>query len=769
VAGSVAELVVRITSDVASAVKGMGQVESQSSKMQNGIKKAALPAAAALAGIGVAAVAAGRAAADDAQSQAILANNLDKAAGATKAQVQATEDHIAAMALATGVADDKLRPAMSNLVLATKDVATAQDALGVALDVSAATGKDVETVSAAMAKAYAGNTGSLARLVPSLDKATLASGDMNAIMGELASTTGGAAAAAAGTAAGQMQIMQVQMDEAQESIGTALLPALSALAVLLTQVAQFVQQHSTATKVLVGIVAALAAAILVANAVIKVNAIVTNLAAIAQSSAASKGLLYRAALLVQAAASGIAAVAARALGIAIAFATGPIGIAIAVIALLVAGIVLLYRNSETARNIIDGVWKAISGFVTTAVSKILGVLRNLPGQIQGVFTGAASMLTDIGRSIVEGLGAGIEAAKAWLMGKVNAIADSIPGWLKKRLGIASPSKVTAKIGKQVAQGLAKGMDDGVAGVKAVADDLAAAVTEAMEARFKSDKRAARESRQVMAAVDDETQALIRNARKRQQVYKDLAQARDDLASAVDVRDKYAASITASARAFGAITNLADKEATSAEAILADMRARVEQTGKFQQLLATLTAAGLSQANIKALADAGVEAGSAIAQGLADGGPAAIAEANALQAQLDATAAALGTDTAATMYQAGVDSAQALVDGLVLDQERLDAYAEELAKRLAKAIRKALRKALRGGGGGGAGQDASTLAFIPRTTSSSVAPMVPAGRGTRAAPAQVNHITVQGAVDPEATARQIRRILAGHDRRVGLAS
>lgn len=767
---SVAELVVRITSDVSSAVKGMGQVESSTGRMQAGIKKAALPAAAALAAIGVAAVSAGRAAAEDAQSQAILANNLAKSAGATKAQVQATEDHIAAMSLATGVADDKLRPAMSSLVLATKDVATAQSALGVALDVSAATGKDVETVSAAMAKAYAGNTGSLARLVPSLDKATLASGDMNAIMAELASTTGGAAAASAGTAAGQMQIMSNQMDEAQESIGAALLPAMSALAVALTSVATFTQEHTTATKVLVGIIAALAAGILIANAVLKANAIVTELVALAQSSAAKKGLLYRAALLVQAAASAVAAVAARALGIAIAFATGPVGIIIGLIALLVAGLVLLYQKNQTVRNAIDSAWSAISGFVTSAVNKILDVLRALPGQIRGVFTGAADMLTSIGRNIIEGLGAGIDAAKQWLMDKVNAIADSIPGWLRKRLGIGSPSKVTALIGRQVMQGLEQGMEDGVAGVKALAEKIATTVTEAMAAKFKSDKRAARESRKVMAAVDDETQALIRNAQKRQQVYKDLAQARDDLASAVDVRDKYADSIRASAAAFGSITNLADKEATSAEQILADMRARVEQVGAFQSLLATLTAAGLSQANIANLANAGVEAGSAIAQGLAEGGPSAIAEANALQTQLDASAAALGTNTAATMYQSGVDAAQALVDGLVLDQEALEKRADELAKALAKAIRKALRKALQGAGGGGGGGGADVLAFVPRATSAATAPMVPSARGvSRAAgPAPVN-IVVNGAVDPEATARQIQRILGGHARRVGLAS
>ena len=50
------------------------------------------------------------------------------------------------------------------------------------LDVSAATGKDVETVANAMAKAYDGSTGSLKKLIPGLDQATLKTKDMSAIM-----------------------------------------------------------------------------------------------------------------------------------------------------------------------------------------------------------------------------------------------------------------------------------------------------------------------------------------------------------------------------------------------------------------------------------------------------------------------------------------------------------------------------------------------------------------------------------------------------------
>jgi enoyl-CoA hydratase/carnithine racemase len=131
---------------------------------------------------------------------------------------------------------------------------------------------------------------------------------------------------------------------------------------------------------------------------------------------------------------------------------------------------------------------------------------------------------------------------------------------------------------------------------------------------------------------------------------------------------------------------------------------------------------------------------------------------------------MGTDTATTMYAAGEQSAQGLVDGLVLDQERLDKRAKELAEQMAKAIRKALRQAMKKGGGGGSGNGAGTLSLVPALAASSTAPAVPTATGraasTSAAPGPT--IIVNGAIDPEATARQIRRVLAGHDRRMGLA-
>ena len=129
----------------------------------------------------------------------------------------------------TGVLDDDLRPAFQSLIVATGSVTAAQKGLNTALDVAVGTGSDVKSVTKAIAKAYAGNTASLAKMVPGIDKAVLASKDLNAINEELARLFGGQAATAAGTYAGQMKILAASAADAQETIGGGLMRAIAEL------------------------------------------------------------------------------------------------------------------------------------------------------------------------------------------------------------------------------------------------------------------------------------------------------------------------------------------------------------------------------------------------------------------------------------------------------------------------------------------------------------------------------------------------------------
>lgn len=127
----------------------------------------------------------------------------------------------------TGVLDDNLRPAFQTLLTATADVTKSQKALTLALDISAATGKDLGSVSSALAKGFSGQTTALSRLGAGLSKATLASGDMDAIMGELNAKFSGQATAAVQGYSGQIQLLNVALANSAEIIGKDLLDSIN--------------------------------------------------------------------------------------------------------------------------------------------------------------------------------------------------------------------------------------------------------------------------------------------------------------------------------------------------------------------------------------------------------------------------------------------------------------------------------------------------------------------------------------------------------------
>jgi hypothetical protein len=139
------------------------------------------------------------------------------------------EAYIANLQKTTGVLDDNLRPAFQSILTATGDVALSQKALGLALDISAGTGKDLGAVSIALAKGFGGQTTALSRLGAGLDKATLASGDMDKITTILTGKFKGQALEAVKGYAGQMALLQVASANSAEIIGEGLLDAVSSL------------------------------------------------------------------------------------------------------------------------------------------------------------------------------------------------------------------------------------------------------------------------------------------------------------------------------------------------------------------------------------------------------------------------------------------------------------------------------------------------------------------------------------------------------------
>ncbi len=171
---------------------------------------------------------------EDQKSQALLANSLRNTVGATDNAIAGVERHITALQKQFSVADDELRPAFGRLAAAFNSTTIAQEAMQVALNVSAFASVDLATASEAIIKASQGQYKAITKLVPGIGAATLATKDFGKITDKVSKLTGGAAATRAETLEGKMMGLKIAFGEVMETLGYALLPVMEKFATLVT-------------------------------------------------------------------------------------------------------------------------------------------------------------------------------------------------------------------------------------------------------------------------------------------------------------------------------------------------------------------------------------------------------------------------------------------------------------------------------------------------------------------------------------------------------
>jgi hypothetical protein len=310
------------------AIAQFKQLETTSEKAQFAIKKAAVPAAAALGGLALALGDATKAAMEDQQEQAALALTLQNVTGAGAAQTAQIEDQISAMSRASGIADTEYRKSLEALVRGTKDVDLAMKDMNLVMDISTALQMDSSTVADALAKAYQGNFKALRGLTPEMATMIKEGASLNEVMDVLGGTFGGATANAADTAAGKMKILSNSIGETKESIGAALLPVVEAVLPILNKFAMWAQDNPQAFLAIAGAIGLVAAAIVATN---------------------------------------------------IAMALNPFALIAAGVALLVAALVVAYNKFEWFRTgvnaIINGILGAFESVVNGAIMMVNGIIR----------------------------------------------------------------------------------------------------------------------------------------------------------------------------------------------------------------------------------------------------------------------------------------------------------------------------------------------------------------------------------------------------------
>jgi hypothetical protein len=342
---------------ISKAIKQFEQLEGAGAKANFALQKAALPAAAAVAGLGYALFGATQSAMEDQAAQVELARTLSISTSATDAQIKANEDLISKMSMASGIADDDLRPALASLARGTKDMGKAQEGLSLAMDISTATGKGLAEVSDALAKAYGGNMKGLKALSPEMAALIKDGADLSTVMDVLGGTFGGATEAAANTAEGGMKRLGIALAETKESIGAALIPVIEKLLPYLITFGTWAQSHTGVLLAIAAAIGVIAGAILLYNVAIGVATTVNTLFALSMTAAQ------------------IATVGFATLGIAV----------------LIAALVALYLKFDFVKTAVDAIFKAMLVSGKFLVDMLVSYFSGLYSAFKTVFNGIAAL------------------------------------------------------------------------------------------------------------------------------------------------------------------------------------------------------------------------------------------------------------------------------------------------------------------------------------------------------------------------------------------
>jgi len=376
------------------AINDFKKLETTGQKASFAIKKAAVPAGLALAALGAVAFDAVKAFAEDDAAAQKLATTLTNVTGATDSQVKSVEDFISKTSVAAAVADDELRPALDSLVRGTGDVTKAQELMGLALDVSAGTGKDLGAVSDALSKAFNGNFKALKALDPALATLIEDGATTDEVFAALGKTFAGQASTAANTTQGKMKNLGIQMGELKESIGAAVAPLAEKLIPQLLKFSTWASNNKGLIVAIGATIGVLAAAIIALNAGLAIyNTIQALTLAINTALTASFSALW--------------------------IATGAV-----VILAIIAALVALQVKFNIFGKAIDGIkagfnaWWGVVKFVFGAIKSGFEELRGLG---EAIFEGIGGAFKGVINAVISNLEKGLNAAIKGL----NIILDGI--------------------------------------------------------------------------------------------------------------------------------------------------------------------------------------------------------------------------------------------------------------------------------------------------------------------------------------------------------
>jgi hypothetical protein len=453
--GNAVSLVIKIVTDASKASKGIDEAAGGFDKFNAGMKNLQGPALgtiAAIAGIGIATT---KSASDSEQAMGALDAVFGKNADTVKKWADSAAKDLGLSKTQYAELASKAGASLKNMGLGGQEaLAGTKDLLTLGADLAATYGGTTSDAVNALTAALRGEADPAEKYGLALSQtrvnAELAAKGMSGLTGEAATTAkaqtilqlatdqaGGAMgqfARESDSAAGSQQIATATFQDATAALGQALLPVVVLVADAFAAMAKWIGENTTLVGIIVGVILALAAAIVIYNAAMSIGAIVTW----AMNAA---------------------------------WLASPITwIIIAVIALVVA-FVLLWNKCEGFRNFFVGMWSAITGaakaawtgitsatsaaisFITSTVRSVVAVVMAVWNAILNSGKAAWEALKNIVVSVINAILHPVRALQDAFAGVVSAV-QSVISWISKikipnlggLAGKAAPAGVAVGVG-----------------------------------------------------------------------------------------------------------------------------------------------------------------------------------------------------------------------------------------------------------------------------------------------------------------------------------
>ena len=278
--------------------------------------------------------------------------------------------------------------------------------------------------------------------------------------------------------------------------------------------------------------------------------------------------------------------------------------------------------------------------------------------------------TSAGASVGAGLVSGMSGSTGTVGAAARAMAAAITAGIREEMQIASPSKKTTALAKDIGKGLIVGLTGSQAKIKSTAADLAKDIRTAFSGKKESG---------LVRYVDKQTDKLLAAAKKR-----------DAIASKIAEAKAFASDVTKSAREGASLSGLGlEPDQVSAGSIKAGLAGKLAQIKQFTRYIDILAKKGLNKGLLRQILNMGPEAGYAYASALVGADKGTFKQINALQSQIDSSTTALGKSGADKLYDSGKNASKSFLTGLLSQEKSLEATMEKLARSMQKALRKAL--------------------------------------------------------------------------------